>query len=188
MNLIPLAALAAILLVVGYKLAKPSMIIGMWKKGRAEFIPFAVTVIGIVLTDLLMGIALGLVVAIVSILWDNFKVPYKFDPNKYEVGQPIKIEFSEVVSFLNKASIQQTLNTIPQNSKVLLDASQTLRMHPDVHEIIEEFQINAQTKNITVEVVGFDRTVSETPMEDFEEKVLQKPRTTTNKFLKLFRP
>ena len=187
LNLIPLAALAAILLVVGYKLAKPSMIIGMWKKGRAEFIPFAVTVIGIVLTDLLMGIALGLVVAIVSILWDNFKVPYKFDPNKYEVGQPIKIEFSEVVSFLNKASIQQTLNTIPQNSKVLLDASQTLRMHPDVHEIIEEFQINAQTKNITVEVVGFDRTVSETPMEDFEEKVLQKPRTTTNKFLKLFR-
>ena len=188
LNLIPLAALAAILLVVGYKLAKPSMIIGMWKKGRAEFIPFAVTVIGIVLTDLLMGIALGLVVAIVSILWDNFKVPYKFDPNKYEVGQPIKIEFSEVVSFLNKASIQQTLNTIPQNSKVLLDASQTLRMHPDVHEIIEEFQINAQTKNITVEVVGFDKTVSETPMEDFEEKVLQKPRTTTNKFSKLFRP
>ena len=188
LNLIPLAALAAILLVVGYKLAKPSMIIGMWKKGRAEFIPFAVTVIGIVLTDLLMGIALGLVVAIVSILWDNFKVPYKFDINSYELGQPIKIEFSEVVSFLNKASIQQTLNTIPQNSKVLLDASQTLRMHPDVHEIVEQFQINAQTKNITVEVVGFDKTVSETPMEDFEEKVLQKPRTTTNKFSKLFRP
>ncbi|MEC8458524.1 MAG: SulP family inorganic anion transporter [Bacteroidota bacterium] len=188
LNLIPLAALAAILLVVGYKLAKPSMIIGMWKKGRAEFIPFAVTVIGIVLTDLLMGIALGLVVAIVSILWDNFKVPYKFDINSYELGQPIKIEFSEVVSFLNKASIQQTLNTIPQNSKVLLDASQTLRMHPDVHEIVEQFQINAKTKNITVEVVGFDKTVSETPMEDFEEKVLQKPRTATNKFSKLFRP
>ena len=79
LNLIPLAALAAVLLIVGYKLAKPSMIIGMWKKGSNEFIPFAVTVLGIVLTDLLMGIALGLVVAIVSILWDNFKVPYKFD-------------------------------------------------------------------------------------------------------------
>ena len=117
LNLIPLAALAAILLVVGYKLAKPSMIIGMWKKGRAEFIPFAVTVVGIVLTDLLMGIAFGLVVAIVSILWDNFKVPYKFDISNYKLGEPIKIEFSEVVSFLNKASIQQTLNTIPPNSK-----------------------------------------------------------------------
>ncbi|MDA0742197.1 MAG: SulP family inorganic anion transporter, partial [Bacteroidetes bacterium] len=137
LNLIPLAALAAILLIVGYKLAKPSMIVDMWKKGSNEFIPFAVTVLGIVLTDLLMGIALGLVVAIVSILWDNFKVPYKFDIRDYKAGAPIKIEFSEVVSFLNKASIQQTLNTIPAGSKVVLDASQTLRMHPDVHEIIE---------------------------------------------------
>ena len=92
-----------------------------------------------------------------------------------------------MVSFLNKASIQQTLNTIPPNSKVLLDASQTLRMHPDVHEIIEEFQINAQTKDITVELIGFEATVSETPMEDFEEKVLQKPRIKTSKVAQLFK-
>jgi len=187
LNLIPLAALAAILLIVGYKLAKPSMIVGMWKKGSNEFIPFAVTVVGIVLTDLLMGIALGLVVAIVSILWDNFKVPYKFDIRNYKAGAPIKIEFSEVVSFLNKASIQQTLNTIPPNSTVLLDASQTLRMHPDVHEIIQEFQVNATTKDITLELIGFDATVSETPMADFEEQVLQKPRATTSKVAKLFK-
>ena len=163
------------------------MIVGMWKKGRGEFIPFVVTVIGIVLTDLLMGIAFGLVVAIVSILWDNFKVPYKFDIRNYKFGEPIRIEFSEVVSFLNKASIQQTLNTIPPNSKVLLDASQTLRMHPDVHEIIEKFQINAQTKDITVELIGFEATVSETPVEDFEEKVLQKPRIKTSKVAQLFK-
>ena len=187
LNLIPLAALAAILLIVGYKLAKPNMIVGMWKKGSNEFIPFAVTVVGIVLTDLLMGIALGLVVAIVSILWDNFKVPYKFDIRNYKAGAPIKIEFSEVVSFLNKASIQQTLNTIPPNSTVLLDASQTLRMHPDVHEIIQEFQVNATTKDITLELIGFDATVSETPMADFEEQVLQKPRATTSKVAKLFK-
>ena len=187
LNLIPLAALAAILLIVGYKLAKPSMIVDMWKKGSNEFIPFAVTVLGIVFTDLLMGIALGLVVAIVSILWDNFKVPYKFDIRDYEAGAPIKIEFSEVVSFLNKASIQQTLNTIPASSKVLLDASQTLRMHPDVHEIIEEFQVNAATKDITVSLIGFEATVSETPMADFEEQVLRKPRATTSKVAKLFK-
>ena len=187
LNLIPLAALAAILLIVGYKLAKPSMIVGMWKKGSNEFIPFAVTVVGIVLTDLLTGIALGLVVAIVSILWDNFKVPYKFDIRNYNVGAPIKIEFSEVVSFLNKASIQQTLNTIPPNSTVLLDASQTLRMHPDVHEIIQEFKVNAATKDITLELIGFEATVSETPMADFEEQVLQKPRATTSKVGKLFK-
>jgi len=187
LNLIPLAALAAILLIVGYKLAKPSMIVDMWKKGSNEFIPFAVTVLGIVFTDLLMGIALGLVVAIVSILWDNFKVPYKFDIRDYEAGAPIKIEFSEVVSFLNKASIQQTLNTIPARSKVVLDASQTLRMHPDVHEIIEEFQVNAVTKDITVSLIGFEATVSETPMADFEEQVLKKPRATTSKVAKLFK-
>ncbi len=187
LNLIPLAALAAILLIVGYKLAKPSMIVGMWKKGSNEFIPFAVTVVGIVLTDLLMGIALGLVVAIVSILWDNFKVPYKFDIRNYKAGAPIKIEFSEVVSFLNKASIQQTLNTIPPNSTVLLDASQTLRMHPDVHEIIQEFQVNAASKDITLELIGFEATISETPMADFEEQVLQKPRATTSKVAKLFK-
>ena len=187
LNLIPLAALAAILLIVGYKLVKPRMIVDMWKKGSNEFIPFAVTVLGIVFTDLLMGIALGLVVAIVSILWDNFKVPYKFDIRDYEAGAPIKIEFSEVVSFLNKASIQQTLNTIPASSKVVLDASQTLRMHPDVHEIIEEFQVNAVTKDITVSLIGFEATVSETPMADFEEQVLKKPRATTSKVAKLFK-
>ena len=187
LNLIPLAALAAILLIVGYKLAKPSMIVDMWKKGSNEFIPFAVTVLGIVFTDLLMGIALGLVVAIVSILWDNFKVPYKFDIRDYEAGAPIKIEFSEVVSFLNKASIQQTLNTIPASSNVVLDASQTLRMHPDVHEIIEEFQVNAVTKDISVSLIGFEATVSETPMADFEEQVLKKPRATTSKVAKLFK-
>lgn len=187
LNLIPLAALAAILLIVGYKLAKPSMIVDMWKKGSNEFIPFAVTVLGIVLTDLLMGIALGLVVAIVSILWDNFKVPYKFDIRDYKAGAPIKIEFSEVVSFLNKASIQQTLNTIPASSKVVLDASQTLRMHPDVHEIIEEFQVNAATRDITVSLIGFEATVSETPMADFEEQVLKKPRATTSKVAKIFK-
>ena len=187
LNLIPLAALAAVLLIVGYKLAKPSMIIGMWKKGSNEFIPFAVTVLGIVLTDLLMGIALGLVVAIVSILWDNFKVPYKFDIRNYKAGDPIKIEFSEVVSFLNKASIQQTLDTIPPKTSVVLDASQTLRMHPDVNEIIEEFQVNAATKDITLELIGFEATVSETPMADFEEQVLKKPRATTSKVAKLFK-
>jgi MFS superfamily sulfate permease-like transporter len=75
LNMIPLAALAAILLIVGWKLAKPALFIAMWKKGQSEFIPFTVTVAGIVLTDLLTGIALGLVVAIVYILWDNFKLP-----------------------------------------------------------------------------------------------------------------
>jgi MFS superfamily sulfate permease-like transporter len=187
LNMIPLSALAAILLVIGYKLAKPSMYRDMWKLGRSEFIPFVVTVTGIVFTDLLSGIALGLAVAIFFILWDNFKLPYKFDIENYTSGAPIRIEFSESVSFLNKASIQHTLNTIPDNSQVILDATNTHRMHPDVTEIIEEFQINAQMREIKVDCLGFNEDISETPIQDFEEVVLNKPKVSTSKISNLFK-
>tara|TARA_B110001452_G_scaffold129768_1_gene107843 strand:- start:1129 stop:2757 length:1629 start_codon:yes stop_codon:yes gene_type:complete len=173
LNLIPLSALAAILLLVGYKLAKPSLVINMWKRGRSEFIPFAITVLGIVFTDLLSGIALGLVVAVVFILWENFKIPYKFDIKHYEKGEPIVIAFSESVSFLNKASIQRTLNTVPDDSKIILDATATLSMHLDVKEIIEEFQISAVLRNIEVVLVGFGDTVGKEPVAQFEKVVLK---------------
>lgn len=187
LNMIPLAALAAILLIVGWKLAKPALFVAMWKKGQSEFIPFTVTVAGIVLTDLLTGIALGLVVAIVYILWDNFKLPYKFDIKNYKAGESIRIEFSESVSFLNKASIQRTLNTLPDGARVVLDARNSLRIHPDVVEIVEEFQVNASTREINVECLGFDATVSETPVEDFDEHVLNKPKAKATGMKKLFK-
>lgn len=187
LNMIPLAALAAILLIVGWKLAKPALFIAMWKKGQSEFIPFTVTVAGIVLTDLLTGIALGLVVAIVYILWDNFKLPYKFNIKNYKAGEPIRIEFSESVSFLNKASIQRTLNTLPDGARVVLDARNSLRIHPDVVEIVEEFQVNAATRDISVECLGFNATVSETPVEDFDEHVLNKPKVKVTGVKKLFK-
>jgi len=187
LNMIPLAALAAILLIVGWKLAKPALFIAMWKKGQSEFIPFTVTVVGIVLTDLLTGIALGLVVAILYILWDNFKLPYKFDIKNYKAGEPIRIEFSESVSFLNKASIQRTLSTLPDGASVVLDARNSLRIHPDVVEIVEEFQVNAATRDISVECLGFDATVSETPVEDFDEHVLNKPKVKVTGVKKLFK-
>ena len=173
LNLIPLSALAAILLLVGYKLAKPSLVVNMWRRGRSEFIPFAITVLGIVFTDLLSGIALGLVVAVVFILWENFKIPYKFDIKHYEKGEPIVISFSESVSFLNKASIQRTLNTVPDDSKIILDASATLNMHLDVKEIIEEFQISAVLRNIEVILTGFGDTVGTEPVAQFEKLVLK---------------
>ena len=187
LNMIPLAALAAILLIVGWKLAKPALFIAMWKKGQSEFIPFTVTVVGIVLTDLLTGIAIGLFVAILYILWDNFKLPFKFDIKNYKAGEPIRIEFSESVSFLNKANIQHTLNSLPDGASVVLDARNSLRIHPDVVEIVEEFQVNAATRDITVECLGFDATVSETPVEDFDEHVLNKPKVKVTGVKKLFK-
>ena len=187
LNLIPLSALAAILLLVGYKLAKPSLVVNMWRRGRSEFIPFAITVLGIVFTDLLSGIALGLTVAVVFILWENFKIPYKFDIKHYEKGEPIVISFSESVSFLNKASIQRTLNTVPDDSKIILDASATLNMHLDVKEIIEEFQISAVLRNIEVVLTGFGDTVGTEPVAQFEKVVLNqtvKPSVMGNIFKK----
>jgi MFS superfamily sulfate permease-like transporter len=187
LNLIPLSALAAILLLVGYKLAKPSLVVNMWRRGRSEFIPFAITVLGIVFTDLLSGIALGLTVAVVFILWENFIIPYKFDIKHYEKGEPIVISFSECVSFLNKASIQRTLNTVPDDSKIILDASATLNMHLDVKEIIEEFQISAVLRNIEVVLTGFGDTVGTEPVAQFEKVVLNqtvKPSVMGNIFKK----
>ncbi len=152
LNLIPLASLAAILLMVGYKLAKPSLFREMYRKGRSQFIPFVVTIVGIVFTDLLIGIALGMAVAVVDILWKNFKTPYHFDPSKYVEGNPVFIELAEEVSFLNKASIMRTLDQLPNGTEVVIDGSKTRSIHPDVIEIIDNFRENAKTKDITLRV------------------------------------
>lgn len=175
LNLIPLASLAAILFMVGYKLAKPAVFKQVFAQGKEQFIPFVVTILGIVFTDLLMGIALGLAVAIVYILWNNFKTPYHFDPNKYVKGQPILIELSEDVSFLNKASILRTLNTLPDNSEVIIDKSKAKSIHPDIHEIIDDFTENAKTRGITVHVDGKDLKEQLNPELDFKTLVLEEP-------------
>lgn len=155
LNMIPLASLAAVLLLVGYKLAKPSLFREMYTKGRTQFVPYIVTILGIVFTDLLIGIGLGLVVAIVQILWNNYKVPYHFNPEEYVKGEPVKIQLSEDVSFLNKASIQRTLDELPDGATIYLDASKSKAVHPDIIEIIENFKENAKIRDIDVHLHGF---------------------------------
>ncbi|MBX2844977.1 MAG: SulP family inorganic anion transporter [Saprospiraceae bacterium] len=154
LNMIPLASLAAILFMVGYKLAKPSIFKSMFEKGWTNFIPFVVTIVGIVLTDLLVGIGIGMAVAIFFVLYNNYKKPFLFETDTHlgEDGE-IVIQLSEDVTFLNKANIQRALNIIPDNSKVVIDASQSIDIHQDVLEIIDEFEINAQERNIEVELV-----------------------------------
>ncbi len=154
LNMIPLASLAAILLVVGYKLAKPTLFKQMIKAGPAQYIPFFVTVVGIVFTDLLIGITLGLIVGIFHILWNNYRTPYHFTVAGHETGKPIRLELSEQMSFLNKASIQRTLNRLPNNTHVIIDARKTKSIHPDVIEIIEDFKANALIRDIKLEVEG----------------------------------
>lgn len=153
LNMIPLASLAAILLLVGYKLAKPETFKSMWALGASQFIPFIVTILGIVFTDLLIGIGLGMTVAVIHLLWNNYQTPYHFDAEKHVPGETIRIELSEDVSFLNKASIENTLNHLPEGSHVIIDESRAKTIHPDILEIIDNFEnVVAPRKDIKVEV------------------------------------
>ncbi len=168
LNFIPLGTLAAILLVVGYKLAKPALFKKMYNEGMEQFIPFVITIAGIVFTNLLLGIALGMMVAIFIILRNNFKVPYKMVHSNGDQGATYKIELAEDVTFLNKASILNTLNEIPFDSKVIIDASNTKFIHHDVIEIIEDFLVNAEVRDINVETINLYKGKQQEPIQHFK--------------------
>jgi MFS superfamily sulfate permease-like transporter len=156
LNLIPLASLASILLLTGYKLAKVSLFKDMYSKGLNQFIPFAVTVIAIVFTDLLIGVLIGLAISIFYILKRNFKNAYHFNRESFHTGDKINIRLSEEVSFLNKASIKQTLADIPENSNVIIDATNSTYIDYDVMEIIRDFtDVQAKEKGISATLKGF---------------------------------
>jgi MFS superfamily sulfate permease-like transporter len=157
LNRIPLASLAAVLLVVGYKLTRVSLFRGMYKLGWDQFLPFIVTVLAIVFSDLLKGVAVGMAVAVFFILRNNYKNPYYYRREEHhEGGERISIELAQEVSFLNKANVLMTLNALPENSRVLIDASGSRMIDYDVLEIIEDFRINAQSKGIILEIKGLD--------------------------------
>jgi len=126
LNLIPLASLAAILFLVGYKLAKPTVFKQMYNLGKMHFVPFMVTVVGIVLTDLLTGIGMGMAVAIFFILYNNYKKPFMFQKNKHLSDGKIHLALAQDVTFINKASIQRTLTQIPDGAEVIIDARKTI--------------------------------------------------------------
>lgn len=153
LNLIPLASLAAILFLVGYKLAKPVLFKQMFNLGQSHFVPFMVTILGIVFTDLLMGIGIGLVVAIFYVLYNNYKKPFLFESDKHIKDGAIHLELAEDVTFINKASIQRTLSQIPDGSKVVIDASKSINIDHDVIEIIQEFETNAKYRDIELEII-----------------------------------
>ncbi len=152
LNLIPLASLAAILFVVGYKLAKPVVFKQMYGLGIEHFAPFMVTILGIIFTDLLVGIILGLVVAIMYILYNNFKKPFLFDSDKHLKDGVLHMKLAEDVTFINKASILNTLSQVPDGSKIIIDASKSINICQDVIEIIQEFKTSAEYRNIQVEI------------------------------------
>jgi MFS superfamily sulfate permease-like transporter len=176
LNKIPLAALAAILIMIGLKLASPKVFKHMWHNGRFQFIPFVVTVLAVVFTDLLKGVGVGLAVSILFILRGNMKLAYFFRKDKHTEGETIKMKLAQEVSFLNKAAIKQTLVHLPANSHVIIDASETIYIDHDVLELIRDYyQFSSKEKNIKVDLLGFkeaykiENTISH--VEDVKKKV-----------------
>ncbi|MDF3819862.1 SulP family inorganic anion transporter, partial [Leptospira sp. 96542] len=139
-NLIPLASLAAILIATGYKLTKISLIKEVHTKGHSQFIPFLATLFAIIFTDLLIGVLIGLAVSIVYILKNNYKNPFLLETENLNIGETVRLELPNQVSFLNKASIKDTLWSVPSGSKLIIDATNCNYIDDDILEIIENFR------------------------------------------------
>lgn len=158
LNKIPLATLATILILVGYKLAKPATFIHFWEKGKYQFVPFIATLVAVVATDLLKGVLLGIVISVIFILRGNLKRAYSFKKEQYVDGDIIHIDLAQEVSFLNKAAIKLTLSQIPENSNVIINAKDTVYISHDILDLIKEFKATrAVDENIKVKLKGFKK-------------------------------
>ncbi len=156
LNMIPLSALAAILLVTGFKLASPKLFRQMWHEGRYQFVPFLATLVSIVFTDLLIGIMIGLTVSVLFILNSNLRRPIRRIVETHIGGDVLHIELANQVSFLNRASLDKLFSDAESGSSLLIDASDTDYMDPDVLSLIRDFKDHrAPARNISVSLRGF---------------------------------
>ena len=146
LNKIPLASLASVLLVVGYKLTRPKTFKKMYRSGMYHFIPFIVTIFGLIFTNLVFGVLIGMSVALLSIVLENYKTAQYF--RETHIGNKIIFRLSEHVSFLNKATLKQTLDQLSANSEVVIDATRSKYIDYDVFEVIRDFKKEAPLKNI----------------------------------------
>ena len=163
LNKIPLASLAAVLLFTGLKLASPTLFRQMWSEGRTQFVPFIVTTVAIVFTDLLTGVLIGLATSLAFILHSNYRRPLLRFMERHVSGDVLRIEFANQVSFLNRAVLEQALDSVPVNGHVVLDARNTDYIDPDILDLIEDFRKQtALARNLKVSLMGFkDRYVME---------------------------
>lgn len=163
LNMIPLSVLAAVLLVVGYKLAKPQLFKKMYDLGWKQFVPFTVTVLGIVFIDLLYGIGLGLLVGIVVILIKSYQNSHFLHKEDISNGvQKLKMTLAEEVTFFNKGAILKELDRIPSDSYVELDVRKTRYLDNDIIEILDDFAYKAKERNITIKLIS-ERGMVENP-------------------------
>ncbi len=156
LNQIPLACLAAILLVTGIKLASPALVTQMWREGRYQFIPFVITVVSIVMTDLVIGVLLGLLASLSFILRSNFRRPLRQIVEKHLGDEILHVQLANQVSFLNRSALERAFNSVPRGGHLLLDAQDTAYIDPDVLSMIREFKDKtAPARDVQVSVRGF---------------------------------
>ena len=190
LNRIPLACLAAILLMTGFKLASPKLIKSMWNSGRDQFVPFAATVVGIVFTDLLIGLGIGMAVSMWFILQRHARRPLRRIAEKHLDGELLHIRLPDQVTFLNHTAIERTLDEIPRETRVKLDAQATEYIDPDVLALFREFRDEtAPARNIQLSMVGFAEAYElndEVEFVDYSTRELQ-DRVTPAQVLEILR-
>lgn len=157
LNKIPLSCLAAVLFMVGYKLAKPSIFISSYEKGWDQFIPFLVTILAILLTDLLVGIGIGMVFGLFFVMKTNFQKAISIT----EHNGNYLVKLQKDVSFLNKAILMKQLAEIPNGSFVILNAQKAYFIDHDIQEVLNDFIASSASKNIEVTVEGFSYNLNE---------------------------
>ncbi len=176
LNMIPLSVLAAILLIVGYKLAKPALFKKMYDLGWKQWIPFTVTVLGIVFTDLLVGIFLGLTVGIVVILIKSYQNSHFLHIEDKSNGKhKIKMTLAEEVTFFNKGAILKELDNLPKDTYLEIDVRKTRYLDNDIIEILDDFAFKAKERNIDINLVSERGNVENPP--SFIEFFKLRPKT-----------
>ncbi len=190
LNMIPLAALAAILLVTGFKLASPTLFQQMWSEGRYQFAPFLVTLLSIVLTDLLIGILIGLGVSVLFILNSNLRTPIRRIVETHIGGDVLHIELANQVSFLNRASLDKLFTESASGTSLLIDASDTDYIDPDVLSLIRDFKNNrGPAHGVSVSLRGFRekyKLKDDIQFADYSTRELQ-DRVTPRQVLEILR-
>lgn len=156
MNMIPLSALAAILVLTGFKLSHPKLFKQLYSKGWKQFAPFLITLIAILVTDLLIGIMIGLFISIGFILYGNLHKGVRVYKEKHLHGLVTRIELPSQVTFLNRSSLITALEHVHQHKQLIIDATQSDSIDPDIYQVIQDYQNEtAQKRKIDLKLIGF---------------------------------
>lgn len=157
LNKIPYACLAAILLITGYNLTKPKLYRNMWSLGRKQFIPFMITVVVILSTDLLLGVSIGLLISIYYIVQSNFKIEYKITKTRQLGIETQYIKLNHNVTFLNKVKLRKALDEVPKYTILTIDGSESRLIDYDILEIISEFHRKAKDRHIELHLINIEK-------------------------------